>query len=150
MGLLSWLGLAPDQENLQAGLDADAANAALSNQLAARGNMTQADLLTSYQHYETSYDQLAAEGAVTSTAAQGDWAFLQATPAGESAFVGTQIDQTVSEEASWWKKFVTGAVLQPFKFIPWWLWILALLALGGYVFVTLGGLPWAKKKFALS
>ena len=64
MGLLSWLGLAPDQDLLAAGLAADAQNADLSRQFKERGVMTKADYTMAMDHYEASYNQLAEDGAV--------------------------------------------------------------------------------------
>ena len=146
MGLLSWLGLAPDQDLLAAGLAADAQNADLSRQFKERGVMTKADYTMAMDHYEASYNQLAEDGAVTSPGGIFDYKFLQAEPAGEFSFFGEQVSQQADENG----KATLNAVGWGLGLIPWWVWILGILALAGYLFFTLGGLPWARKKFALS
>ena len=117
MGFLSALGLAPDQENLQAGIDADKANAKMIEDKWLMGELTDEEYFTAMSHFDASFKQFASDGAVKGTS------FDNAIPAGDGAFVGKQIQDVVDEKSAAIQKLSTGMVIDFFKLVPWPVWI---------------------------
>jgi hypothetical protein len=132
MGLLSWLGLAPDQDNLAAGLDADRRNADLSLELWKRGLMSDAAVNDAWANYQFAFEQLLEDEAVEGSD------FQNAAPAGEWSFFSGQVEQQARANdkgffsALWWG----------LKIVPIWVWIGAAIAL----FLWMGGGVWLVKR----
>ena len=138
MGLLAWLGLAPDQANLEAGLAADRQNAALSQQFNQEGVMSDADLALANTDYQRSLDQLVADHAIVNADTGGTKGvtIYNATPSGEGSFVaGAVADQAAANNKTYWQWFVYVIGL-----IPWPVW----LGLAIATFLWMGGLDMLK------
>ena len=138
MGLLAWLGLAPDQDNIEAGLAADRQNAALSQQFNQEGIMSDADLGLANADYQKSLDQLVKDHAVVNgdTGGTKGVTIYNAEASGEGAFLAGQVkDQVPKLNKTLWEW-----VLYLLGLIPWPVW----LGLAIATFLWMGGLDMLK------